>query len=357
MCLDDEEPTDPGQRYTQFLLNGDRRPFSNRWLDKTLQFVVTANGLSAETYEHTKLDGLDARALHIHVLRDLYAQTTDGPAMKPLANSLCTIHRHTWNVSSAIMKQIENVSVRCKAYGPLDHQPFDAPILGVARLREARLAPNATAHLTVLLALYLVDGEIRAAWEKVSVGTFARGRVDFVQTVTPAARAFLEAAASAALRTTIGSKDLVQARSLLYEATAVHSRTIAAASRGRGAIGPLYALQGVAIERGLELPGLFHTRAWDHTRRGGPGQDVKLGFMRFTPSGCEVDTHAGNGLGEWDEAGFLVSGDRGVYVHCNVRETCAHFAISGKPVYVSRICEALDRAVDVVASLMTDGEV
>ncbi|KAL1857400.1 hypothetical protein Daus18300_010373 [Diaporthe australafricana] len=305
VCLDDEKPTDSGQRYTQFLLNGESRPFSNRWLDKTLQFIVTANGLSAELYEHTKLDGLDARSLHTHVLRDLYAQAADGPGNQLATGSPCTVHRHTWNVSSAIAKHIEHVAVQCQAYGPLDNQPFDAPMLGLASLRGARLPPNATAHLTVLLALYLVDGEIRPAWEKVSLGTFARGRVDFVQTVTPAARAFLEAAASAAAHTTNGQKDLAQARNLLYEATAMHSRTIAAASHGRGAVGPLYALRGVAMERGLELPGLFRTRAWDHTRRGGPGQDVKLGFMRFTPGDGEFDAHAGNGLGEWDEAGFL----------------------------------------------------
>lgn len=261
MCLDDEEPTDAGQRYTQFLLNGNRRPFSNRWLDKTLQFVVTANGLSAETYEHTKLDGLDARALHRHVLRDLYAQTADGPSDKLVNGSICTVHRHTWNVSPAIANQIEHVSLQCQAYGPLDHQPFDAPMLGLASLRGSRLPPNATAHLTVLLALYLEDGEIRPAWEKVSLGTFARGRVDFVQTVTLAARAFLEAAASASAHTTSCQEDLEQVRSRLREATAVHSRTIAGASHGRGAVGPLYALRGVAMERGLELPSLFRTRA------------------------------------------------------------------------------------------------
>lgn len=195
------------------------------------------------------------------------------------------------------------------------------------------------------------------AWEKVSLGTFARGRVDFVQTFTPAARAFLEAAASAAAHTANSNKDMAQARGLMYEATSVHSRIIAAASHGRGAVCPLYALRGVAIQRGLDLPGLFRTRAWDYTRRGGPGQDVRLGFMRFASSDGDVGTHAGNGLGEWDEAGFLVGGDRGVYVHCNVMETCARFAISGKPVYVGRICQALGRATDVVASMLRDDQI
>lgn len=81
---------------------------------------------------------------------------------------------------------------------------------------------------------------------------------------------------------------------------------------------------------------------------------MKIGLMRFAPSDGEVDSHAGNSLDDWDEAGFLVGGDRGVYVHCNVRETCAHFAISGKPAYVRRIRQALGQAADIVATLLTD---
>lgn len=345
MCLDDGSPSNSGQRWTQFLLNGAERPFANRWLDKTLQFVVSANGLSAETYEHTKLDGLDARRLHAHVVRALRVSAQHEPADVPSAFSPCLVHEHVWKVTPAVIERIEHVTSQCRSYGPLDHRFLDTGSLGLVSLRGARSPPNATAHLTVLLALYLVDSEVRPAWEKVSLGTFARGRVEWVQTVSPAARAFIEAAAG-------GGAEAIRTRTLLDEAAAVHSRTLLTASRGRGAVGPLYALRGAAQQQqGGELPEIFKTRAWDATRRGGPGQDVKLGFMRFQPDEAAVDDDSSD-EGHWDEAGFLVSGERGVYIHCNVREKSARFAVSGRPSYVAKLCGALEKAAEVVANLL-----
>ncbi|KAI0469374.1 polyketide synthase [Xylaria cf. heliscus] len=345
VCLDDESPTGPGERYTQFLLNGKDRPFANRWLDKTLQFIVTANGLSAETYEHTKLDGLDARMLHAYISRALLESADNSKSIpSPSHPSKCTVQEYVWKRSATVTQRIGRVMDRCRTYGPLDYQVIEVPDLGFSTLRSSRSPPNATAHLTVLLAMYYVDGEIRPAWEKVSLGTFAGGRVEWVQTVSLAARAFVESAATnPTSRTTC--------RALLNKATTAHSRTLAAASRGRAAVGPLYALRGVAQE---PLPALFSTRAWEATRRGGPGQDLKIGFMRF--SGDDGDGSEHDSGSDLAEAGFLVSGERGAYVHCNVRERSVRFAVSGKPAYVAKVCDGLRRAAGVVLGLLEDHE-
>ncbi|KAI1175097.1 polyketide synthase [Nemania sp. FL0916] len=348
VCLDDESPANPGERYTQFLLNGVSRPFANRWLDKTLQLSVTANGLSAETYEHTKLDGLDARALHAHLCRAVLSHPTAQFTDTSSSAQHIAYHfqEHKWNPAPNITKRIEHVWAQCRSYGPLEYQTLEAARLGLTSMRNARSAPNATAHLTVLLALYLVDGEIRPAWEKVTLGAFARGRVEWVQTVSPAARAFITAAAA-------DDHDRAAVRALLDKATAAHSRSITTASRGHGVVGPLYALRAAAQERhGAQLPELFHTNAWDATRRGGPRQDIKIGFMRFAPANNE-DSNAGSV--QPGEAGFLVNGDRGVYVHCNVEEGYARFAISGKPAYVKAVHEALGRAACIVERVMENG--
>ncbi|KAI0436308.1 polyketide synthase [Xylaria telfairii] len=341
ICLDDESPTSSGERYTQFLLNGKNRPFANRWLDKTLQFIVTANGLSAETYEHTKLDGLDARTLHAHISRALVESAdTAKPMPSPSHPFTYPVQEHVWNPPSAVVERIGDVIDNCRTYGPLDYQVVEIPDFGLSVLRSSRSPPNATAHLTVLLAMYYVDGEIRPAWEKVSLGTFTGGRVEWVQTVSPSARAFVEAAATDPTSRT-------RCRALLSEAAAAHSRTLAAASRGHAAVGPLYALRGVAQE---PLPALFSSHAWEATRRGGPGQDLKIGFMRF--SGDDGVGSEEDGGSDFAEAGFLVSGERGVYVHCNVRGKSVRFAVSGKPTYVAKVCESLRRAAGVVLDLL-----
>lgn len=362
VCLDDESPCSAGERYTQVLLNGIERPFANRWLDKTLQLIVTANGLSAETYEHTKVDGLDARPLHAHLCQAILAH----PASQEISNSSQTpyaMQKYCWSPSPTAIARIKHIWAQCRSYGPLDYQTLEVPSLGLESLRGTRSPPNATAHLAVLLAIYLVDGEIRPAWEKVTLGTFARGRVDWVQTMPPAARDFIIAASAFHSSSSPAQKDQAELRMLLAEATSTHSRNIAAASRGHGPVGALYALRAAAREqeenggeRG-QLPDIFHTRAWDATRRGGPGQDIKIGFMRFGPDEDESESSSSSSSVTMrrGEAGFLVPGDRGIYVHCNVLETHAQFAVSGNPAYVGEVCRALARAVEVVEAILDLG--
>ncbi|KAI0173510.1 hypothetical protein GGR52DRAFT_543293 [Hypoxylon sp. FL1284] len=72
-----------------------------------------------------------------------------------------------------------------------------------------------------------------------------------------------------------------------------------------------------------DLPVLFQTSAWNVTRRGGPGQDLKIGFM---PS----EEEAGDYKGLYREGGLLMQGDRGIYVHCDVSEAEANFYVSGR---------------------------
>ena len=54
VCLDDASPGTLVERCYQFLYADG----SNRWYDKTLQFVVCDNGVSASVHEHSSLDAL-----------------------------------------------------------------------------------------------------------------------------------------------------------------------------------------------------------------------------------------------------------------------------------------------------------
>ncbi|KAK7752884.1 Type I Iterative PKS [Diatrype stigma] len=370
MCLDDEAPSNAGERHTQFLVNGQDHPFANRWLDKPVQFAVASNGLSAGIYEHAKVDGMDVRGLHRHVTHALFAHPSSAESSLPASATTYPFFEHVWKPTPSVLARIEEVRTRCRqSYGFVDHRYVDIDGLGVDFLRsdKRRLPPKAAVHLTVLLALYLVDTTIRPAWEIVSLATFARGRLDWIQSVTPPVRAFVEAAAAAAAAAAeVGGDDAAvkvqAARSLFGPAVAAHSSAISAAARGRGFVNHMYALLGVAVSSSSsspfssdntntnnDLPAIFRSHAWNATRRGGPGQDLKIGFM-------PTDEEEGQGQGvsvRWDEGGFLMEGDRGVYVHCDVREHHASFAVSARPEYAAAVCEALQRAATTVSTLLS----
>ncbi|KAK3942538.1 putative polyketide synthase protein [Diplogelasinospora grovesii] len=351
VCLDNESPNTAGDRHMQFLLNSRHRDLVNRWLDKPVQFAVTANGVSAGIYEHAKIDGMDVRELHKHLTRALFAHSSSNklePSTSSPAIAAYPIREYVWRPSPSTIQRIRHIQLQCKsAYGLIDHRYVDADVLGLSSLRDQyRAPPNATAHLTVLLALYLVDGGVRPAWETASLATFARGRVDWVQTVTSAARAFVEAAAGAE----DGNDDAKKAlRSLFDTAVIAHSLSISAAARGRGYVHHMYALLGVLApeERGDNLPALFRSRAWEATRRGGQGQDFKIGFM---PDADDGDASS------WDEGGFLMDGENGIYVHCGVREKYTRFVVSARPEYAGAVCDALRRAATTISSILTTPE-
>ena len=347
MCLDDESPSNTSERHMQFLFNGLEKPLANRWLDKPTQFAVTANGVSSGIFEHSKIDGLDVGELHRHTTHAIFAHTSAKPESP--SSTAYPIYEHVWNPAPSVAQRIEHVRAQCTSYGPVDHRYVDVDQFGVKNIRRLRLPPNATAHLAVLLAMYLVDGTTRPAWEIVSLATYARGRIDWIQTVSPPVRDFVLAAAAAI--SSSSSEDRARARALFTTAAAAHSAAISSGARGKGYVNHLYALRGLALAdaEGNEdaLPAIFRTRAWDATRRGGPDQDLKIGFM----PGAKAPED--RGVVSWDEGGFLMEGERGVYVHCDVREDNARFAVSARPEYAAAVCDALQRATTTVSSLLS----
>ena len=346
MCLDDEAPSNASERHMQFLLNGLDSPLANRWLDKPTQFAVAANGVSSGIFEHSKVDAMDVRELHRHTTHAIFAQTAAELASP--APTAYPIHEHAWKPTSSVARRIEHVQAQCRSYSPIDHRYVDVDRLGITFLRQQRVPANATAHLAALLGMYLVDGTTRPAWEIVTLATFARGRIDWIQTVSPPVRDFILAAAAAI--SSNSAEDKARVHSLFKTAVNAHSGAILAGARGKGYVNHMYALRGLAWADAkgdaAALPAVFRTRAWDASRRGGPDQDLKIGFMP------KAEAPEDRGVVSWDEGGFLMEGERGVYIHCDVRDDDTRFAVSARPEYAASVCDALHRAATMVSSLL-----
>lgn len=188
------------------------------------------------------------RSLHGHLLR----APRQGPATipgsfrtEPACPVPIPIHKHTWkNITPAIHQRIQDIQRRWHTFGPLDNQILDIPRLRLDALRAGRAPPNAAAHLTALLALYFVEGgdSLRPAWENVSLSSFARGRIEWVQTVSEATSDFvLEAAAATATDLEGGGEGGGDAlhrrhrlRTLFDRAAASYARALVDAGRGHG---------------------------------------------------------------------------------------------------------------------------
>ena len=196
ICLDDESPETPSERLNRFLLGGP----SNRWSDKSLQFVICRNGASAVIGEHAMLDGDTLNQLHRAVID---AIQSDKPDTQPQTNGYS--HRpahapeeHRFVISPAIQAHIDRAHDLFYAdFVPYEYTHHTYRAFGGSFLRTHRCAPKTVFQIAIQLAGGLYFGDFHPCLEPVSMRPFHRGRLDFVQTTIPPVYDFLTAAAEA----------------------------------------------------------------------------------------------------------------------------------------------------------------
>lgn len=259
VCLDDGSPRDSSERWMQYLLSGT----SNRWSDKTIQYVICENGVSGSVVEHSMVDGGTLQQLNGHIYKSIVqhsrtSQYTNGDS-PPV--HLAPFEELSFVLNSEIKAHIARV-----------HQQFTtiaAPLtceIGKYSIRElggnffrAHSCPPKTGYqLVIQVASLLYFGYQPPSWETVSMRAFYKGRVDIVQVVLPAVHAFCASA--------LDSRIPASRRKALFLAAAqAHTLNVLRASRGRGFAGHLYALQEVRRE-GEDLPNIFTDPTYAKTR-------------------------------------------------------------------------------------------
>ncbi|KAM0251871.1 hypothetical protein ACHAQJ_007984 [Trichoderma viride] len=246
--LEDTAPETANNRADAFLLDDN----SNRWLDKTLSFVVCANGVSAIWGEHTMVDG-----------------TTFGGLIKALA--VPTVERLQSSNGSSTLDSVVD--------GDFTYLPFTLPIdlsknvltlqtqhrlahdgytlanlthtsYAATYLRQQKLPPKTVIQLVIQVAVRRLFGyNPSGAVDVISQRPFRGGRTDMIYVMTQPIQAFCAAAEDASISS-------LEKRRLFLEAVKSHARLVALSTRGRGFRWHLMALREM-LEPGEELP-LFY---------------------------------------------------------------------------------------------------
>ncbi|UKZ74669.1 Type I Iterative PKS [Trichoderma virens FT-333] len=254
--LEDVAPETANDRADIFLLDDN----SNRWLDKTLSFVVCSNGVSAIWGEHTMVDG-----------------TTFGGLIKALSSP----SKKSFQTSSG--SSVDNTTVD----GDFLHIPFILPLTlssrispllaqhqrahdgytlanlthtyyAAAYLRQQKLPPKTVIQLVIQVAVRRLFGyNPSGAVDVISQRPFRGGRTDMIYVMTPPIQAFCAAADDP-------SVSGVEKRRLFLEAVKSHARLVALSTRGRGFRWHLMALREM-MEPGEELPAFYNDTVFART--------------------------------------------------------------------------------------------
>ncbi|KAL7917758.1 hypothetical protein ACQKWADRAFT_331646 [Trichoderma austrokoningii] len=231
--LEDAAPETATGRADAFLLDDN----SNRWLDKTLSFVVCRNGVSAIWGEHTMVDG-----------------TTFGGLIKAL-NTPAVEHAELSNNSSASHSGIYDDFTSHDGYTLAN---FTQTSYAASYLRQRKLPPKTVIQLLIQVAVRRLFGHNPSgAVGVISQRPFRGGRTDMIYVMTPPVEAFCAAAED----TVISG---IEKRRLFLDAVKSHARLVALAIRGRGFRWHLMALREM-LEPGEELPAFYKDEVFNRT--------------------------------------------------------------------------------------------
>ena len=337
ICLDDDSPETPTNRSNNLLLGNP----GDRWSDKTLQFVVCKNGSSGYICEHSMLDALSTRQLNAAVtdaiLRD--EPTTQLKTSTTATNSepAVPITEHRFTLTPPLLLAIRRIEESFPASYPcIEYCKTTLRSLTLPSLRRHRIAPKAGIQLAIQLASFLHYGrqQQHPSWETMSLMPFHKGRLDWMQTVSPAMISFCAAAAAA--------DDIPAAEErarLLREAATQHASTMSKISRGKGCMAYLEAMRElVRQDEGYEgqVPAIFEDTTWE--------------MMKVT-SARMVKTDATEGL-RAQEAGFYMPAQESVLVHYEIREDGCEVYIQAMEGRASAFQKQLEKAAEIVVELM-----
>lgn len=258
VCLDTVSPTTASERCHQFLYSDP----SSRWSDKTLQFIVCPNGVSAYVCEHAYIDGGILKQLN-QLIKQAILDHDNHLQIKGNAqiNGQLDLEALSFCSNDQIDRHVDNAQqLFCRNKIDSDYHFYRCCVFGGSFLRSRRCAPKSGFQIVIQLAALKYFGHQNPSWETVSMRPFHKGRVDIYQAILPSIKTFC-----AAINTRLGSRSYASLRPLFDDAVKAHTNLLARVSRGGGFAGHMYALQEV-IEPGEPVPALFSDPIYARTR-------------------------------------------------------------------------------------------
>lgn len=254
ICLDDTEPKDAEDRIRQMMmLEG-----FNRWVDKSIAFVVCKNATSGTYVEHTCIDALTLFAMQTALVDGI--KTYKPPKyLNGHANGIVAPKEFTLKTTPALEERVVHIRQRfLTEINKFGYRDIILSEFGKDTLLEHHLPIKGIYDLLGLLANYYYYGYNAQSWEAVSMSHYHKGRPDIVQVNTPITADFC----------TIADDESIPAQKrfgLMVEAATARNKTIKdALFEGRCYQRTLRALE-LCAEEGEELPDLFKNPLYEQT--------------------------------------------------------------------------------------------
>ncbi|KAM9735420.1 carnitine O-acetyltransferase isoform 1-T1 [Menidia menidia] len=258
LCLDGAMPHVSSELYrscaaAQMLHGGGSQWNSgNRWFDKTLQFIVGADGTCGANYEHAPAEGPPIVALIDHVV-----EYTRKPETAPASmGTLPMPHKLPFNITPEIKEDIEEakhsinklaqeVEIRVHVFS---HFGKNVP-------KAYKMSPDAFIQMALQLAFYRMYKHCCATYESASLRMYRLGRTDTIRSASSASAAFVKAFDDP-------SRQNKEKADLMEKAVKAHRAYTNMAVSGQAIDRHLLGLKMQALEENLSVPAVFKDAAY-----------------------------------------------------------------------------------------------
>ncbi|KAK1593857.1 beta-ketoacyl synthase domain-containing protein [Colletotrichum navitas] len=321
VCLDDTEPTDAEDRIrSMMMLQG-----FNRWVDKSIAFVVCKNATSGTYVEHTMIDAMTLFVMQTAIVQGI---TTYSPPrqVNGHANGVAKVPREfPLKTTPALDARILHVRRRFEEdISQFGYRDIVLGDFGKDMLLDRHLPIKGMYDLMGLLANYYYYGYNAQSWEAVSMSHYHKGRPDIVQVNIPATARFCTAAEDESVPAS-------QRFEMMVEAANARNQVIKDAFMGRCYQRTLRALE-LCAEEGEELPGLFKNPLYEQT--------------------VEPNQMFSNTDGLSPESCFIMQNPKRFWMTYYVTDAGAHFSVITGKEEVIAWADCLQRASLVMKALI-----
>ncbi|KAI1317088.1 beta-ketoacyl synthase domain-containing protein [Xylariaceae sp. FL0255] len=354
VCLDEGKP----ETNEEMVAQGIAGDGFNRWFDKTMQFVVYANGRSAHISDHTMIDGTTPLRLteFIHDAIISHQHFASGNAE---STAILMPEYFPLQTTSDMDEYIQQVRRRYrKTTLTRGYRYIKTSGLSQSLAAGTGLSSKHCLDFAMQLAARLHFGYLPAAWEPISVQHFHRGRPDPRQPVSSHVVAFCDAALNK-------SVPLAEKRRLMEIAAAEWDKQTKRTQEGSGFLRRTEALLGILAKLVPppkdDVPVMRYTEeqlakwSWADSLASIVGEGMIMPtlftnkvFNRVYPGNMEQVRNEGEFV---DAAGYVMN-DNCIWISNRVRESYVALSVVGDADKVGDYEECFHQAVAIIRSIM-----
>ncbi len=246
VCLDDATPENLGLA-ARNALHGDGR---NRWFDKPLQFIFSANGWVGINVEHAGVDGYAVMRC-LFEIQQLSQQPQPESQVSPILD--CTPQRLKWTLTEDIREATQQAGVEIDRLIDRTESQLLEVEFGRNYIKKQSLSPDAVVQLAIQLAYVRLYGEPACTYESVHTRNFRYGRTEAMRSVTP------ESVELGRILSTSATDE--EKYAALKAAVSAHTSRLRACQQGYGVDRHLAALNQMAQLQGIN-PKVFQDRSY-----------------------------------------------------------------------------------------------